>query len=119
MSDKLKKFSKFLTSEDLLDITLEIKKKEIKKFALNYRALIANKWEQIYRVANFHGFLHEQRFWRSKEPIPIEEKLPNNIIINEYVDFIVKNFYKFKHYFEESKKNETIKKRSRKKIKRD
>jgi len=114
---KLKKFSKFLTSEDLLDITLEIKKKEIKKFALNYRALINNKWEQIYRVDNFHGFLHEQRFWRGKEPIPIEERLSNNIIIDKYVDFIVNNFYKFKHYFKESKKNET--KRSRKKVKRD
>jgi len=119
MSNKLKKFSKFLTSEDLVDITLEIKKKKIKKFALNYRALIDNRWEQIYRIDNFHGFLHEQRFWRGKDPIPIEEKLPNSIIINKYIDFIVENFYKFKHYFKESKKNEIIKKRFKKKIKRD
>jgi hypothetical protein len=95
----MKKFSKFLTSEDMLDITLEIKKKQIKKFALNYRALIKNKWEQIYRVDNFHGFLHEQRFWRTKEPIPIEDSLPNSIIINKYVDYIIENFQKFKEYF--------------------
>jgi len=95
----MKKFSKFLTSEDILDITLEIKKKQIVKFALNYRALINNKWEQIYRVDNFHGFLHEQRFWRTKEPIPVEENLPNNIIVNKYVDYIIENFQKFKEYF--------------------
>jgi hypothetical protein len=62
----MKKFSKFLTSEDILDITLQIKKRQIIKFALNYRALINNKWEQIYRVDNFHGFCMSRDFGEQK-----------------------------------------------------
>ena len=107
---KIKKFITVLTSKDLLDVTLEIKKKTIFKFALNYRALIGENWKEIYRIDNFHGFLHEQKFWRSPKPIHLEdeEKLPTNIIVNKYIDKIINNFQKYKHYFKEkeNKKNE-------------
>lgn len=98
---KKKKFTTVLTSEDVLDVTLEIRKKMISKFALNYRALVGESWKPIYRVDNFHGFLHEQRFWISPEPMPLkdEEHLSNNAVVDKYIDEIVKNFQKYKTYF--------------------
>ena len=101
---KREKFTKVLTPEDRLDITLEIDKKTIIRFALNYRALIKNKWKEIYRVDNFHGFLHEQKFWRSPKPIPIEETLPINQIVEKYVYEITLNFQKYRTYYQENKK---------------
>ncbi|MBU1198687.1 MAG: hypothetical protein KKF46_02225 [Nanoarchaeota archaeon] len=105
MFTKRKKFIKILTPEDRLDITLEIDKKTIIKFALNYRALINNKWKEIYRVDNFHGFLHEQKFWKSPKPIPIKETLPINQIVEKYVNEITLKFQKYKELYRE--KNET------------
>ena len=101
MFTKTKKFIKVLTPEDWLDITLEIKNKKITKFALNYRALIKNKWKQIYRVDNFHGFLHEQKFWRSPKTIPIKNKRPLSHIFKEYSKEIIKNYKKYRRYFEQ------------------
>lgn len=93
-----------MTSEDILDISLEIEKKQIGKFALNYRALVKNKWVPIYRVDNFHGFLHEQRLWRTKEPIPLddEEYYTRNDVVDRYIDQISNNFQKYKSYYKES-----------------
>ncbi len=59
---KTKKFTVTISSEDFLDVTIEYEKKAIRKFALNYRAIVKGKMREIYRVDNFHGFLHEQRF---------------------------------------------------------
>ena len=50
-------FTKDLTSEDVLDITLHFENYEIKKFALNYRAIVEEQWHQIYRVDNYHGLI--------------------------------------------------------------
>ncbi|MBN4049013.1 hypothetical protein JYT91_00180 [archaeon AH-315-M20] len=99
------KFTRTLTSEDYLDITLFYEKGKIIKFALNYRAVIKSKIQPIYRVDNYHGFLHEQRLWRTKEPIPLNEAgLSNNQIVDKYVDEICLNFYKYKGYYTKSKK---------------
>jgi len=86
---------------------LEVDKKKIYKFALNYRALIKNKWKPIYRINNFHGFLHEHKFWRSHDPkhLKNEEKLSINTIVNKYIDKIVKNFQKYRHYSEQQNKS--------------
>lgn len=98
---KRKKFTTILTSEDLLDVMLEFEKNKIRKFALNYRALIEDKWYEVYRVDNYHGFLHEQRFWRSPKPIPLEENLPLNLVVKQYIGEISLNFLKYRKYFEE------------------
>ena len=95
--------------KDYLDITLYFEKNKIIKFALNYRGIIGNKWYEIYRVDNFHGFLHEQRFWRTKDPIPLEQGgKSNETIIEEYTDNIVMNFNKYKEYFKKSMKGGKI-----------
>jgi hypothetical protein len=97
---KQKKFTKELTNEDDLDITPFYEKGKIIKFALNYRAVIKGKSQPIYRVDNYHGFLHEQRLWRTKKPIPLNEPgLSNNQIVDKYVDEICFNFYKYKEYY--------------------
>lgn len=89
-----------LTSTDYLDVTLHIDKNKIIKFALNYRGLIGNKWFEIYRVDNHHGFLHEQRFWRSPDPVPLEDTgKPINDTVDEYSEKIVMNFQKYRIYF--------------------
>ena len=100
---KIKKFTTVITPEDYLDVILYFDNNEVIKFALNYRAVIDGKWHAIYRVDNFHGFLHEQRFWRTKEPIPLEQgNKSSKIIIKEFTDKIMLNFMKYKKYFRQS-----------------
>ncbi len=83
---------------------LEFESKEIKKFALTYRALIDEKWHEVYRVDNFHGFLHEQRFWRSPKPIQLKENMSLNLVVEHHVNEITKNFQRYRKYFEEMMK---------------
>lgn len=99
-----KSFTKILTAGDVLDVTIYWEQRQIIRFALNYRARIAGQWETVYRVDNFHGFLHEQKFWRSAEPLPLpgEEMMPINIIIDRYIEEIMQNFQKYKEYFQRS-----------------
>lgn len=101
---KTKKFTIALTSKDYVDITLHLKNGKISKFALNYRALIKNKWREIYRVDNFHGFLHEQKFWRTNKSIPLQENITTETLIEEYTELIIDNFERYKKYYEEAKK---------------
>ena len=97
------KFTTVLTPEDLLDVTLHIEKQELIKFALNYRALIRGMWRVVYRVDNFHGFLHEQKFWRNPKPIRIEGKTSEDLdaVRKEYVTQIFENYKRYRQYFEE------------------
>jgi len=103
---KRTKFTRLLTSEDYLDITLFSDRGKIIKFALNYRAVIKDKIPPIYRVDNYHGFLHEQKLWITNKPIPLNEAgLTNNEIVDKYVDKICMNFYKYKEYYINSLKD--------------
>jgi hypothetical protein len=101
---KRKKFTTALTPEDLLDVTLVMEKQEAIKFSLNYRALIRGRWRGVYRVDNFHGFLHEQRFWRSPKPIRLEkwDLMPLMDLVDKYFDDITDNFQKYRSYYEDS-----------------
>jgi len=54
---------------------LETKGKEVTHFVINYRARfkeLGDQWFEVYRVDTCHGYLHEQRFWISHKPIPME-----------------------------------------------
>lgn len=96
-----------LTAEDLIDVKVMWERKgEITKFSLNYRAMINGKWVEVYRVDNYHGFLHEQRYWRSPEPIRLDEHLPLNLVVKKYVNEIVLNYKKYRYYYEENMKKE-------------
>ena len=99
-----------LTEEDRLDVTLVKRDKALYKFALNYRAWMDERWNEVYRVDNYHGFLHEQKYWRSPEPIPINDKenWSLRMVIKYYVDEIMLNFRKYRKYYEKTlEKNRT------------
>lgn len=101
---KKTEFTTVLTSKDLIDVKLAWKDNELQKFAINYRANITDKWYEVYRVDNYHGFLHEQKFWRNPEPIPIEDKTNWSLkmIIKYYTDKIHHNFQKYRRYYEKA-----------------
>jgi hypothetical protein len=108
---RIKKFTTVITTTDYLDVTLYFQKKQIIKFSLNYRARINGKWHEIYRIDNFHGFLHEQRFWISPEPILLEPgSKPLSLLVDECLEKIRDNFTAYKHYFETAKRKRNGKK---------
>ena len=74
-----------LSDKDLIDVRLTTEKKEIVGFVLNYRAKFEDVWYQIYRVDTSHGYLHEQRFWITPEPIALPK----------FADFSLKYVFDF------------------------
>ena len=100
-----KKFSVSLTKGDVLDVKIGAEGNKIKVFALNYRTKIGERFFEVYRVDNAHGFLHEQRYWISPEPISIPT-MGKEIkdIFDFYLKFIRENFEGYKHYFLERKR---------------
>ena len=105
---KVQKHTRDLSEQDCLDITLMWETRGIlTKFALNYRAFIDGKWYEVYRVDNYHGFLHEQRYWRSLKPISITDKegWALKMVFDTYVDEIVSNFQRYRVYYEKALRN--------------
>ncbi len=107
---KKQEVTRDLTEQDRLDITLMKEDKVLCKFALNYRAWFDNQWSEVYRVDNYHDFLHEQKFWRSPEPVPIEDKesWPLRMVIKHYIEEICLNFQKYRKYYEKALKKGKI-----------
>lgn len=55
---------------------------------------------KIYRVDTAHGYLHEQKYWISPEPMPIRTFIGDlNYNVTFFVLEIKKNFEKYKKYF--------------------
>jgi len=102
---KFKNYTIPLGSTDVLDIKLKVEKNHIVAFSLNYRAKIGKDFFQIYRVDTAHGFLHEQRFWITPEPIPIP-KMGKELkeIFEFYLDSIKGNYLRYRKYYEERMK---------------
>lgn len=112
---KVVKYPSSLTSEDILDITLMIEARELQKFAINYRANIEDEWYEVYRVDNYHGFLHEQRFWSSSRPILIKDKegWTLQMVFEYYIDEVTDNFERYRLYFEEALNENRIKRKDK------
>jgi len=68
--------------------------------------MINGKWVEVYRVDNYHGFLHEQRHWRSSKPIPLDDNLPLNLVVKDYMILIKDDYGKYRNYYEEKMKKE-------------
>ncbi len=102
---KFKHFTIPLSSADLLDIKLKVEKNRVTAFSLNYRTKIGEDFFQIYRVDTSHGFLHEQRFWITPEPIPIP-KMGKELkeIFEFYLDLIKNNYRRYRKYYKERMK---------------
>lgn len=104
---KFKHFTVPLSGIDILDIKLEVRKNRVVGFSLNYRAKIGKSYFQIYRVDTAHGFIHEQRYWITPEPIPIPrmgKELKD--VFEFYLDSIKDNFKRYRKYYEERMKLE-------------
>jgi hypothetical protein len=102
---KWKRFTVPLGRADLLDIKLKVKKGSVVEFALNYRVKIRESFFEIYRVDTAHGYLHEQRYWLTPEPIPIPTMGKDlKWIFNFYVDQIKENFERYRKYYLERMK---------------
>jgi len=97
-----------LTVNDIIDVMFRKDKGSIHKFALNYRAIIEGVWCEIYRVDNYHGFLHEQKFWISPKPIPItnKENIPLKDIMTQYLIEIKEKYKQYKSYYINGKRSE-------------
>ena len=80
---KRKAYKIFLSLEDRIDVDLEFDKERgrrprLARFAITYSARIEGGWREVVRYDNFHGYLHRQRFWRTREPerLPAMGRLP-------------------------------------------
>jgi len=111
---KQKEFTTVLTHKDLIDVKLAWVNKELQKFAINYRVNIEEVWYEVYRVDNYHGFLHEQKFWRSPEPIIIKDKdgWSLKMVFEHYLEEVHYNFQDYRSYFEEALNENRIKRKN-------
>lgn len=93
-----------LSSEDKIDLLFEIQKGEVVGFVINLRAWIADNWHEIYRIDTCHGYLHEQRFWISPNPIPmaIQADLSLKQVVNKYLEKVKQNYERYKKYYLEN-----------------
>lgn len=100
-----KKFRIKLEYESIVDVTLIIKNNAVNGFVINYRSRISGEWHDIYRVDTCHGYLHEQRFWRSPEPIRLPETAPLKLIFDFYLDEIKNNYERYLRYYKNALQN--------------
>ena len=97
---KLKKFTADLSVSDFLDVKLKTEKNKVVEFSLNYRAMIGERYYEVYRIDMAHGYLHEQRYWISPEPIPLDAPSSDlNFNVTFFMSEIKKNFERYKRYF--------------------
>lgn len=94
-----KKFPIRLSYEDTIDVTLVLKNNMLAGFVLNYRTEIDGKWHSIYRVDTCHGYLHEQRFWRSPKPIRLPQTSTLDLIFNFFLKEVKENYEKYRGYY--------------------
>lgn len=60
---KVKAFSVFFTSDDILDVEMHVEQSRIREFKVNYRCRIAGEWHETVRYDTEHGNLHVHRFY--------------------------------------------------------
>jgi len=87
-----------------ITITTIKQNNKLKKFALNLSCKIQGKWYAVYRVDNYHGFLHEQKLWRSNQPLPLQEEKYISLMAAMKHHFlkISEEYEKYRWYFERS-----------------
>ncbi len=99
-----------VTTADILDVKIFTAKGKIQGFVLSYRARIDQEWHEAYRIDTCHGYLHEQKFWRSPDPIPLKQYAgyPTQAVYEASLDNIRQNWKRYKRYLEKkvSKKKE-------------
>jgi hypothetical protein len=104
---KRKSYAIFLSADDRIDVDLEFgqvrgKQRRINRFAITYSAWILGAWREVIRYDNFHGYLHRQRFWRTKQPEPleVEARVSLDRLIMQVRDDLQKNWQRWRNLME-------------------
>src|SRR5437773_3120857 len=104
---KRKTYPIFLSLEDRIDVDLEFEKMRRtpprrSRFAITYSARVADRWREVVRYDNFHGYLHRQRLGRSSRPEPLSEmeRLPAGDILSICRDDFRRNWRRYRALME-------------------
>ena len=93
-----------LSDSDMLDITFFTEKGKTVKFSINYRARIKGEWREVYRVDTAHGYLHEQKYWLTQEPIKLSRYEPIDALFSHYLNEIRESYTKYRNYYAQRKR---------------
>lgn len=69
-SARRKRFVRFLSAEEVVDMELKIQAGAVTGFTLNYRAHMRGSWQEVVRYDTAHGRPHLHRFWEGRVPRP-------------------------------------------------
>jgi len=102
---KKKSIEVYVDENNKLNFTIIKEGANFKKFAINYSAKIDDKWHAVYRVDNYHEFVHEQRLWISNEPLPLPEYESMDLknVFDIFFQKVKEGHSRFRKYFEENK----------------
>jgi len=89
-----------------LDFRWTIEKGKIIDFAINISLLEDEKSIDVFRVDTKHKYLHEQKFWISSKPKPLE--MDYNIAFVEKKNEVFENYAKWIKLFKEARKRGEI-----------
>lgn len=110
---KRKTYAIFLSLADRIDVDLEFEKKpgqppRLSRFAITYSAQISGRWKEVVRYDNFHGYLHRQRFWRSREPEPTSnlERLGSDALLEACREDLRQNWRRYRTLMESAVREE-------------
>jgi hypothetical protein len=65
-----KRFVRFLSDEDAVDMELTLQAGRVTGFCLNYRVRVGTDWHEVIRYDTAHGRPHVHRFWYGAEARP-------------------------------------------------
>lgn len=103
----------FLSIEDRIDVDLEFEKArgkppELSRFAITYSARIAERWREVVRYDNFHGFFHRQKFWRSQRPEPLSDpkRVRVDVLLETCRGDLRRNWRRYRSLMESTRREE-------------
>jgi hypothetical protein len=67
---RTKRYVRFLSFDDVIDMQIAKHGGRIIAFALNYRVHVGGRWREVVRYDNAHGRAHVHRFWHGPESRP-------------------------------------------------
>lgn len=96
---KEKSFTYRKDKDTRIDVRFKVDKGKIVFFCINLSLIKGDKIYDVYRVDTAHGYLHEQKFWRSSKP----KKLGGdyNAVFKEKKGEVIKNYKKYIKYYKE------------------
>lgn len=92
--------AKFLTHQDLLRISFDSNRGKVFRFALQYEALIENRWRIILRIDNYHGTEpHKHQFHLRRRMVKLTIGGDPHRVFNEWQKLIAADYARIKESF--------------------